>query len=261
MKKFFVIGNNTTQSLSPTIFNYWFKKYNIDAKYGHMELNNKNFVSQIKKTLSKKDVIGLNITIPFKSKIIKYIDSCDKHSRKINAVNCLTKKLKTKGFNTDWTGYYNSLPRSKKLKTKNILIIGYGGAALAIHYVLKIKGFKKITIINRSKRKIKFQKKPEYTKPYSNLEKLLPSADLIINTTPINPINKKMKKLIKKTSLLSDINYRPKETSFLKEFKENKKIYGISMLLNQASESFVLWFGFKPKTDPKLLKILENKIK
>ena len=70
-----------------------------------------------------------------------------------------------------------------------------------------------------------------------------------------------MKKLIKKTSLLSDINYRPKETPFLKEFKENKKIYGISMLLNQASESFVLWFGFKPKTDSKLLKILENKIK
>ena len=68
MKKYFVIGNKTSTSLSPLIFNYWFKKYKIKAKYGYIELKNSTFDKKIKEILKDRDLSGLNITIPFKKR-------------------------------------------------------------------------------------------------------------------------------------------------------------------------------------------------
>ena len=261
MKKLLVVGNKTSQSLSPIIFNYWFKKYKINANYSFLELNNKNFEKKIKDVLKDERLCGFNVTIPFKQKIMKNINVLDKHTKKINAVNCVSIKPKIKGFNTDWQGYYKTIPNREKLKNKKTLLIGYGGAALAIHYVLTSKGFKNITILNRSKKKIRFEKKTTYTKKIEEIEKYLQDADFIINTIPKNPISKKNKKLINPKTILSDIIYSPKETKFLKSFPKNKKIYGISMLLEQAVISFKIWFGFTPKIDKEILKILEKRIK
>ena len=261
MKKFYVVGSNSSKSLSPTIFNYWFKKYKIDAQYNYLQLNKKNFDKKITNTLKDKDVKGLNITIPFKKNIIKHTETLDVHSKRINAVNCVSIKSKIKGINTDWIGYYKTIPNKKNLKNKNVLLIGYGGAALAIHYVLKSKGFNHLTILNRTKRKLRFVKKTQYTKSLKLLDSQLKYADFIINTTPKNPINSKRRRLVKKNALLSDIVYKPKETTFLKNFPKNKKIYGISMLIEQAVPCFELWFGIKPSIDQKLIKILDKKIK
>ena len=87
MKKLYVVGNKASKSLSPTIFNYWFKKYNIKASYGYLELTEKNFHKKIKEVLEKKDTLGLNVTIPFKNKIIKHLSKIDAHAKKIGAVN------------------------------------------------------------------------------------------------------------------------------------------------------------------------------
>ena len=96
MKKFFVVGEQTSQSLSPLIFNHWFKKYNIQAKYSFLEVTKKNFNSEIVKKLNDKKTQGLNVTIPFKKDIIKYLDNKNVHAQKIGAVNCVTvgKKIK-----------------------------------------------------------------------------------------------------------------------------------------------------------------------
>ena len=83
MKKLYVVGNRASKSLSPTIFNYWFKKYNIKASYGYLELTKKNFHKKIKEVLEKKDTLGLHVTIPFKSKIIKHLGKIDTHAKKI----------------------------------------------------------------------------------------------------------------------------------------------------------------------------------
>ncbi len=260
MKKFYVVGNKSSKSLSPLIFNYWFKKYKIDAKYGFLELNKNNFEKEILKTIKNKDVFGLNITIPFKEKIIKHIDMLDNHSMKIKAVNCVSINTKIHGINTDWKGYFKTLPRLKNLNKKNIIIIGYGGAAHAIHYVLKKKKFKNIIIINRTKKKLMFENKIKYTLGLNQLTKHLKNADLIINTTPINPINKSQVMLVNKKTILSDIVYSPKETKFLRKFPNNKKIYGIDMLIQQAVPCFKYWFGIKPKIDAELIKIIDKKI-
>ena len=225
MKKLYVVGNKASKSLSPTIFNYWFKKYNIKARYGYLELTEKNFHNKIKDVLEKKDTLGLNVTIPFKNKIIKYLGKIDAHANKIGAVNCVTNKKTINGTNTDWTGYYKTLPNIKQTKNRKVIILGYGGASHAIHYVLKKRGFKNILIFNRSKKKIKYQINNEYTKKYSDLATHLEGVFLIINTTPINPILKKHLKLIAKSTIVSDIVYSPKTTTFLKQFPKNKKIY------------------------------------
>ncbi len=260
MKKLYVVGNKVSKSLSPTIFNYWFKKYNIKARYGYLELTEKNFHRKIKEVLKKKDTLGLNVTIPFKSKIIKYLGKIDIHAKKIGAVNCVTNKKTINGTNTDWTGYYKSLPNIKKTKNKKVVILGYGGASHAIHYVLKKRGFKDILIFNRSKKKIKYLNKTEYTKTYDDLESHLEGVFLIINTTPINPILKKHLKLVTKSTIVSDIVYSPKNTSFLKQFPKNKKIYGISMLIEQAKPCFKMWFGKIPSVDKKMLNSIYKKI-
>jgi len=110
MKKFYVVGNKASKSLSPMIFNHWFKKHNIKARYGYLELTEKNFHNKIKHVLEKKDTLGLNVTIPFKNKIIKHLGKIDTHAKKIGAVNCVTNKKTINGTNTDWTGYYKTLP-------------------------------------------------------------------------------------------------------------------------------------------------------
>ena len=260
MKKLYVVGNRASKSLSPTIFNYWFKKYNIKASYGYLELTENSFHKKIKEILEKKEILGLNVTIPFKNKIIKHLDKIDAHAKKIGAVNCVTNKKTISGTNTDWTGYYQTLPNIKKTKNRKVVILGYGGASHAIHYVLKKRGFKDILIFNRSKKKIKYSNKTEYTKTYSDLETYLDGVFLIINTTPINPILKKHLRLITKSTIVSDIVYNPKNTTFLKQFPKNKKIYGISMLLEQAKPCFKMWFGINPSVDKKMLNAIYKKI-
>jgi shikimate dehydrogenase len=261
VKNFFVIGDQTSKSLSPLIFNHWFKKYNIQAKYSFLEVTKKNFNSEIVKKLNDKNTQGLNVTIPFKKDIIKYLDNKNVHAQKIGAVNCVTLGKKIKGTNTDWVGYLSSIKQEKINKNKNILILGFGGASQAIYYGFFFKGYKNVNVFNRSKKAINIGGTNKYTKDYSLINSYLINSDLIINTTPINPLNKKQINLIKKTTIISDIVYKPKETPFLKEFKLNKKIYGISMLVEQALPCFKQWFGFVPAVDESLIKKLYKKIK
>ena len=268
IKKAYVLGTRVDKSLSPIIFNYWIKKYKINAKYSYKKIKEKDFKKEIGLILKEKNLCGLNITIPFKEKIINKLQKLDKPSKIIGASNCITiKKNKYYGSNTDWTGFTKALKdskfeqKNKHQKNKIIILIGYGGAAKAILYSLSLmkRANKKNTIVfNRSKRKINIpfisQKK---TISLNKLERYLDKACLIINTTPKNILNDlKIKKITKKIAVC-DIVYKPRETSFLKHFiNPTSKIYGIDMLINQARPCFYKWFGILPSKD----KILTNKL-
>ncbi len=261
MNHFFVVGNKASKSLSPLIFNHWFNKYKIKAKYSFIEVAQNKFDKTLIKKLEDKRVQGFNVTIPFKKNILKHLDSVNVHAQKIGAVNCVTIRKKITGINTDWSGYLDSIRNEKINKNKNILILGYGGASQAIYYGLVYQGYKNVSVFNRSKKIIKLNGINKYTKKYYLIDQHLVLADLIINTTPTNPLSKKQISLVKKSTIISDIVYKPKNTLFLKKFKENKKIYGISMLLQQALPCFKQWFGFVPEIDKNLIKKLNNKIK
>ena len=142
-KKAYVIGTNVSKSLSPTIFNHWFEKYNINAKYGYKTIKEKNFNKEINNILKEKHLCGINVTIPFKEKIIKKIHKLDRHSKIIGAVNCVTiKNNRYYGSNTDWAGFAEAhlnaiLEQKVPIKAGGrVILIGYGGAAKAILYSL-----------------------------------------------------------------------------------------------------------------------------
>tara|TARA_B100000579_G_C22770390_1_gene823641 strand:+ start:101 stop:886 length:786 start_codon:yes stop_codon:yes gene_type:complete len=261
MKHFFVVGSQSSNSLSPIIFNHWFKKYKINANYSFLETTESKFDKLLEKKIKDKKTYGFNVTTPFKKNILKHLDNKNIHAKKIGAVNCVTVGKKIKGINTDWQGYLNSIKEEKITKDKKIIILGYGGASQAIYYGFVQKGYKNITVFNRSKKAIKIKNINKYTKKYSLINSFLKTADLIINTTPTNPLTTKQINLIRKSAIISDIVYRPKNTNFLKKFQKNKKIFGISMLVEQAIPCFCEWFGFSPKIDNSLLKKLNNKIK
>ena len=260
MKEFFVIGSKTSKSLSPLIFNHWFKKHKLKAKYSYIEVGEAKFDAVLTKQLQKKTTRGFNVTIPYKKKIFKHLNTKNLHAKNIGAVNCVTVGKKIKGTNTDWLGYLRSIKDVKTNKNKKILILGCGGAAQAVFYGFAKKGYKNILVFNRSKKAIEIKGIKKFTKKYSIIDKHLKDAHLIINTTPTNPLNKKQRKKISAATIISDIVYSPKETTFLKNFNENKKIYGISMLIEQAALCFYQWFGFVPKLDKKLIKKIHSKI-
>ena len=272
MKKAYVVGKNASKSLSPRIFNYWFKKYNIEGKYSFKEIDESNFNNIIPSILKEKDLCGLNITIPFKEKIIEHLHSIDVNAKNIGAVNCITKTEEVfVGTNTDWIGFEDSIKWQEKHKTSKIvkketaIVIGYGGAAKAIIYSLSQTGFKKIRVFNRDFSKIKDLKNISPHK-LDEIKNYFSEADLIINTAPIN-YNKDLNLNTHKTNLVEDKNtYTPhgfdacynQNTFFLNYFNQRKRFYGLHMLIHQAAPCFHKWYGVKPEIDIELVTLLEK---
>ena len=260
-KKAYVVGTNVSKSLSPLIFNYWFKKYKINGSYNYKEIKEKKFDLEIKKILQEEGVRGINVTIPFKEKIIKHLNQQNKHAKLIGAVNCVSiVKEKTKGTNTDWTGFKDC---TKHIKKRNVaIVLGYGGSAKAVIYALKQMGFKKIRVFNRTFNKIKRLKN---IKPHK-LEEIpdyFYTADIIVNTIPKNFISKLLKAKQKPTNKTNKTGYGfdlvyNHPTLFLDSISKTKRIYGVEMLAHQAAPCFYKWFGKKPKVDKKLIKKLIN---
>ena len=265
MKKAYVIGSNVKKSLSPLIFEYWFKQNKIAGGYFEKEIDPNNFDEEVEKILEERDVCGFNVTIPFKELIIKKLDKVDEHSKKIGAVNFVSKiDGLWVGKNTDWIGFTQAVNRKRKTVNKKIaVVIGYGGASKAVIYALKKENYEEIKLFNRTEEKIHHLKKEKGITPI-NLEHLkehLSGADIIINTTPVNALQSILiqKKTIK--SMAFDIVYRPQETDFLSHFDKKKRLYGISMLVYQAAPCFEEWFGVKPSIDQGLFDLLGNHIK
>ena len=128
MKKYLVIGNPLEHSLSPKIHNFWLKQNNINATYNKETLEDADLENFIKMIRDKK-IEGANITVPFKVKIIKFIDILSDEAKNANSVNTVYMSGNNiMGHNTDIAGFYLSLkPETINFKDKNILILGAGG--------------------------------------------------------------------------------------------------------------------------------------
>ena len=276
IKKAYGIGNNTSKSLSPTIFNYWFKKYNIDAEYSYIEIKEKNFDKEIQPIINNADFCGINITVPYKEKIIPLISEISSDSKKIRAVNSVSNKNNVLvGDNTDWIGFKNSikwLQKNKtpsKIKKKTAIIIGYGGAAKATVHALSKMGFEKIKIFNRSFEKIKNIKNNHnylVVEPYEikDIKNHLESANIIINTVPTTILTKdflgdKWRVCFDKKIYGYDLVYNT-HSDFLELFSDNYRIKGQWMLIFQAVPCFKMWFGIEPTIDKGLIdQVFNNK--
>ncbi|EKQ56468.1 MULTISPECIES: shikimate dehydrogenase [unclassified Clostridium] len=246
-----LIGEKLSHSLSPKIHNTLFKALEIEGAYKLFEVEKEN-LSKLMDSLKLLKIKGVNVTIPYKQDVMKYLDFISDEAKKIGAVNTIyLKDNKLYGYNTDYFGFGTILNNNNIAVKDNIaMVLGNGGAAKAVINYLLDNGIKKIYLVSR---KIKDNssyndKRIEY-KTYEDISDI--KGDILINTTPLGmypnidntPVNEDV---ISNYGSLVDIIYNPKETKFLKIGRTlNKKVCGgIEMLVGQAIKAEEIWQGY-----------------
>ena len=260
IKKLFVIGNPIRHSKSPTIHNYWLKKYNIKATYTKVEANRDELLSYVN-NVKNKEIKGFNVTLPFKKDFLNLVDYVENEAKNSLAVNTIFENNgKVIGTNTDGLGFVTSLRRDLNFELKrglNIFCYGAGGAAYGIISELIKCQPSLIEISNRTLSKAEilvshFSKKENNNVIFKTLpwgEEPQEYTDIVINTSTCGMnINDNFPSNLKKLSintLVYDIIYNPKETVLMKIARQNdlRAVNGIYMLVRQAAESFRKWFG------------------
>ena len=264
MKKYLVIGNPIEHSLSPNLHNFWIKENNLDAIYGKLETN-ENDLEEICHNIKKGELNGVNVTVPFKKKIIPYLDVLSGHALRTQSVNtiCINNGNLT-GYNTDIDGFELSIKKLEyDLNNKSIVILGAGGVVPSIIYALKRMNASNISLTNRTKEKAENIK--DLFKDITILDwGDVTEFDMIINATSIGlKEDEKFGIDFKKfgnNKLFYDVIYNPTQTGFLKEGKKlgNLSENGKLMFIYQALEAFKLWHGIEPRINNKTLELLEN---
>ena len=242
MNLYGLIGFPLTHSFSTTYFTEKFQKVNIaGSNYELFEIKEADLILEIIK--NNPDLKGLNVTIPHKENVIRFLDEIDSAAKKIGAVNVIKiNNGKLKGYNSDYYGFRQSLINFMG-ETKNIkaLILGTGGAAKAVKAALE-----DLTIpykfVSRKKEKDNFS--------YNDLnENILSEYKLIINTSPLGMYPKTDAfpeipyQYIGPGHFLFDLVYNPEETTFMKKGAEKgaRTLNGLEMLHLQAEKAWEIW--------------------
>ena len=270
-KSFAIIGNPVTHSLSPVLHNYWFNKYNIDANYSFLNLDEKNLKDVIKK-IKEKELAGINVTLPFKQKIIPHLDQIINDAKFTNSVNTifLNEDNTLIGENTDVFGLQAAyLKEITNAESKNALVIGAGGVSPSVIFSLQKSKIKNITVVNRTHEKAIFLKKKFNflnILKWKNLQYDISQFDIIINATSLGLKNSADFefdfKNVKSNLVYIDTIYNPFETKTLKFLKEQKikTFNGLDMFIYQGQKSFYLWNKINPEIDDELINLLRSKL-
>ena len=243
MKQFGLIGFPLGHSFSKKYFTEKFQNENIDARYDLYELKD---ISEFTALKENSSLCGINVTIPYKEKIIDFLDELDETAAQIGAVNVVkfirtNGELKLKGFNSDAIGFENSITPYLKPYHQNALILGTGGASKAIDYVLHKLGIK-TTFVSRTPK--------AGLLTYEELTEIVLNDNLlIVNASPVGTFPHSdecptiLYRFITDKHLLFDVVYNPTETLFLKKGWERgaKGLNGELMLVGQAEAAWEIW--------------------
>ena len=244
MDKYGLIGYPLGHSFSISFFNEKFQNEGIDATYENFEIPSIEGFPEILD--SNPNLCGLNVTIPYKEKVIGLLDSLSKEAQEIGAVNVIKvthkgNKRTLKGYNSDVIGFTRSIEPLLERFHKKALILGTGGASKAVEYGLKSLGLETI--------KVSRSEKPE-TLQYSQITaETIKEYNVIVNCTPCGmyPHADECPDLpyeaMDSRTLLYDLIYNPDETLFMKKGKVHGAIVknGLEMLLLQAFASWDFW--------------------
>ncbi|WP_102026957.1 shikimate dehydrogenase [Salirhabdus sp. Marseille-P4669] len=271
-----VIGYPAKHSLSPWIHEKFLAMSELDGVYRAYEIE-EDFLSSFLRSLKAMNVDGFNVTVPYKEKIIPFLDKVDDSVKYVGAVNTVVNQNgQWIGYNTDGIGYIKSLQHEypsffETIDNKKILIIGAGGAARGIYYALASYGFTYIDIANRTVSRAHTLIENKTDKVVTSLftleqgEELANQYDLIIQTTNMGMtpnVNSRPISLnkLKDAVIISDIVYNPMETKFLSSGRklEAHIHYGHGMLLFQAAYAFQLWTGLHINPSNMLQELMEK---
>lgn len=244
MDKYGLIGYPLGHSFSISYFNQKFKDEGIDAVYENFEIVNIDLLPEVLD--SNPNLKGLNVTIPYKQKVIPFLDKISPEARAIGAVNVIKvthegKSVKLKGYNSDVIGFTQSIEPMLERYHKKALILGTGGASKAVDYGLKSLGLETV-FVSRYERPGTIQ--------YGNITpEVIKEYNVIVNCTPIGmyPNTEVCPELpyeaMDSHTILYDLIYNPDETLFMKKgaaYGANVK-NGLEMLLLQAFSSWDFW--------------------
>lgn len=235
-----LLGKNISYSFSKGYFTQKFKDLGMDDhSYENFDLQD---ITELKTILSQDNIKGFNVTIPYKEKVLAYLDELDTKAKKIGAVNTIKiTKTGLKGFNTDAHGFEKSLAPLLKPHHTKALILGTGGASKAVRFVLEEMGIH-TTYVSRSK------KAGQYT--YDELDRtIIEENTLVVNCTPLGThpdVDKKPPlpyQYIGRNHLLYDLIYNPEKTTFLALGEANGATIqnGLEMLQSQAEKAWEIW--------------------
>ncbi len=246
MKKVFgLIGQSLSHSFSKEYFTKKFTALHLsEYVYELWELrdlqNIRGFIE------SKENVAGFNITIPYKTEIIKYLDIISEEVQEINACNCVhIKNNQWIGYNTDWWGFYKMIENKLEKHHLSAMILGTGGAAKAVAYALEKSG---ISYVYVSRQKKIFSNVAVLTYDELVLEHFIEHT-LIVNTTPVgmypnvNELPSIPIDFINEKHFVIDLIYNPEKTRLLKEAQKRgaRILNGLEMLYLQAEKSWYIW--------------------
>jgi shikimate dehydrogenase len=264
-KRACVIGYPVAHSRSPLIHGYWLREHELDGDYVRHEVKPEE-IDAFLKNFSKSGFVGCNVTLPHKEAAARNVTNAAPVVRALGVANTLWLEGETlRADNSDVRGFVAHLDDTIPgwdTKTKHAVILGAGGAARAVVYGLNDRGVKKITIVNRSRERaeqlVKEIKIESNIAGFDQVETLISSADMLINTTSLGmkgqpPLQIDLKNL-KRGAAVCDVVYVPLETELLRKARErgHPTIDGLGMLLHQAVVGFERWFGVKPKVTPEL---------
>jgi shikimate dehydrogenase len=245
-----VVGSPIGHSLSPTMHNNAFSAAGLNAIYLAFETKDVEGCIQGMRALGIK---GMSVTLPHKSAVIPLLDEVDDLAGKIGAVNTVVNENgRLIGYNTDTVGALRALEEKVELSKKTCLMIGAGGAARAIGFMLAEKGVA-LKVSNRSVERGEVLAQ-SLACPFIPLDELQePIADLLIQTTPVGMSPQKEeclvpKQILQKGMVVMDIVYNPLETMLLRVAKARGcvTINGLRMFIHQGAEQFRLWTGLEP---------------
>lgn len=241
-KMFGLIGKNISYSFSKKYFTTKFEKEElIGNSYENFDLQ---AITQFPKIIRENpNLKGLNVTIPYKEKIIPYLNKLNEKATKIGAVNCIkfTKKGKLKGYNTDYYGFKKSIEPLLQPHHQKALILGTGGASKAVAFALEELGILH-TFVSRSKKEDAMDYKYINATTFDNFQ-------ILINCTPLgtHPNLEEFPPIpydfFTEEHIAFDLIYNPEETEFLKRAKAKNAVTknGYEMLVLQAEKGWKIW--------------------
>ncbi|HWQ30738.1 MAG TPA: shikimate dehydrogenase [Negativicutes bacterium] len=241
--KYGLIGERLGHSFSPQIHNEILKRLDIDGEYMLFELSPDELFPSLSK-YREQGIKGLNITVPYKIKVMSFLDSISEEAEKIGAVNTISLEGGLlKGYNTDYYGFGMSLAKNNiRVAGKSAVILGTGGVSRAVSQYLRDNGAGSITYISRNP--------GEGIRGYDELESL--KGEIIINCTPCgmypgidcSPVGEAV---FDGYETAVDLIYNPEETLFLRQARKKrlKTMNGLYMLVGQAVCAQEIWNGRK----------------
>jgi shikimate dehydrogenase len=268
-----VVGWPVDHSRSPTIHRHWLKEFGLPGSYEKFAVRPGEF-GPFAIQIGRDDLVGANVTAPHKEAAYRFCDRRTPVAESLGAVNTLWRQ---DGFlwgdNTDVAGFLANMDDSAPgwaARAKLAVVIGAGGAARAVIYALKSRGFERIAIINRTRDRAEALaahfRGPTRTASWADLEAELGEADLLVNTSVLGmagqpPLAVNLS-LLPDRAVVADIVYIPLRTPLIEAARARglRAAEGLGMLLHQAAPGFARWFGARPTVTPSLRGLVEAEV-